>query len=90
MSKSDIKESIKLSLELNTSKALYFTLYYISEFYPDSDAYMYLKEVQQYDLKEISKIYVTGKNIFVDRKQKLFESVFNLTYKNDFSKRIGV
>lgn len=90
MSKSDIKESIKLSLELNTSKALYFTLYYISEFYPDSDAYMYLKEVQQYDLKEISKIYVTGKNIFVDRKQKLFESVFNLTYKNDFSKRSGV
>ena len=90
MSKSDRKESIKISLELNTSKALYFTLYYINKFYPDSDANMYLEEVQQYDLEEISKIYVTGENIYVDREQELLESVFNLTYQNDFSKRRGV
>lgn len=90
MTELDVSESINLSTELNVTKALYFTLYYMDKFYPYSNVNKYLNEVQQYDIEEMNKIYVTGENIFVNRKQDFVESSFDLIYYNDFSKRNGV
>lgn len=80
--KSDILRSIELSKKLNIDKQVYFTFYYLHQFYKEEIYKEYMDMFNFSNLDFLKKIHVEGENRDIMRDRDYVEATFDLYLTN--------
>lgn len=83
MSHDDIEECILISKKLNTEKQVFFTLYYINEFYFSDIIQKYLKLFNYQNTDFLTDIFDERENRIVKRDKSYYDSVFDLVFTGE-------
>lgn len=82
-------ECIEVSKKFNLEKAVYFTLYYINQFYGDKICEKLISLLKVSDPEFINRIVVEGRERVLEREISFYDKAFDLKFNYDFRTKRG-